>query len=115
MQLSPEIILAIATFISVSVGAFSTAYASHRSARKDDFDILRSENERLLKRVTDLQAAVDHIEQENSELRSELLRLQQENIMLRIAVDQLKGVLRDRGIELPPLPIPTASGTADDR
>lgn len=90
MTLTPELITAIGSSIVAALSAAAAYRTSQRNARKDEVELLRSE-------VARLHAKAEEQDKRIEEYEREVLFLRRENTWL-------KTVLKQRGIDVPPMP-----------
>ncbi len=90
MTLSPELLLALASFFTAGLAALGTYLGSRAAARKDEVTLLREEVARLHARVAEYETKMDTQEEEIRDLRTENNTLTRENIRLTERVSQLE-------------------------
>ena len=94
MTISPELLLALAAFVTAGLGAIGTFLGSRTAAKKDEIVLLREEVTRLHARVAEYENKMDMQEVEIRDLRTENNKLTLENMQLKERVSQLEELQR---------------------
>lgn len=101
MTLTPELIFALSAFITAILAAIGSYISARqiekRSSKKEEVDLLREEVDRLQKRVEALSTENEVWRNRYDAIHDDLLNLRLENAWLKF-------VLRQGGIDIPPMP-----------